>query len=104
MLLTALSAVLCFVAAVIMLSPYFRKIPLLHPMAVYLLFVGAWMILSYLIGELYPTSVVPSYIFRIGTAVLILYYLFILFMTRSKSRRKNGHPRKARASHRKHED
>lgn len=90
MILSVLTALLCFVAAVIMLSPYFRKIPLLHPMAVYLIFVGAMQIVSYLINDLYPTSVVPAYIFRIGTIVIILYYLFIMFMTRTKSRRKNS--------------
>ena len=89
MILAILCAVLCFAAAVLMLSPYFRRITLLRPMAFYLIFEGAWQIFSYLISELYPTSVVPAYVDRIGTIVIILYYIFIMFMTRSKSKRKN---------------
>lgn len=90
MIIAVITALLCFVAAIIMLSPYFRKIPLLHPMAVYLIFVGAMQIISYLVNDLYPTSLVPAYIFRIGTIVIIVYYLFIMLMTHTKSRRKNG--------------
>ena len=89
MFLAIFCAVLCFGASVLMLSPYFRRIPLLRPMAFYLIFEGAWQIFSYLITEVYPTSVVPDVVGRIGTSVIILYYIFIMFMTRSKSKRKN---------------
>jgi len=88
MILAIICAVLCFAAAIIMFTPYFRKITLLRPMAFYLIFEGAWHIFSYLIDDLYPTSVVPAYINRIGTILVIVYYIFILFMTHSKSRRK----------------
>ena len=89
MILAILAAILCFAAAIFMLSPYFRKMPLLRPMAFYLIFVGAWHIFTYIIRDLYPTSLVPDYIGRIGTILIILYYIFIMFMTRSKSKRKN---------------
>lgn len=88
MILAFVTALLCFFAAIIMLTPYFRKITLLRPMACFLIFQGAWQIFSYLIYELYPTSPVPGYVNRIGTILIVLYYLFILFMTRSKSKRK----------------
>lgn len=88
MFLAIFCAILCFGASIFMLSPYFRKIPLLRPMAFYLIFEGAWQIFSYLITELYPTSVVPDVVGRIGTSVIILYYIFILVMTRTKSKRK----------------
>ncbi len=89
MVLAILCAVLCFAAAIVMLSPYFRKLPLLRPMAFYLIFVGAWHIFTYIIRDLHPTSLVPDYIGRIGTILIIIYYLFILIMTRSKSKKKN---------------
>ena len=89
MVLTIICAVLCFAAAIFMLSPYFRKLPLLRPMAFYLIFEGAWHIFTYIIRDLHPTSPVPDYIGRIGTILIIVYYLFILIMTRSKSKRKN---------------
>ncbi len=82
------TAIVCFAAAIIMLTPYFRKITLLRPMAFYLIFQGAWQIFSFLIYELYPTSPVPGYVDRIGTILIVLYYIFILFMTRTKSKRK----------------
>lgn len=88
MILAFVTAVVCFAAAILMLTPYFRKITLLRPMAFYLIFQGAWQIFSYLIYELYPTSQIPGYVDRIGTIVIVLYYIFILFMTRSKSKRK----------------
>ena len=88
MFLAIFCAVLCFGASVLMLSPYFRRIPLLRPMAFYLIFEGAWQIFSYLISDLYPTSMIPAYVDRIGTILIILYYIFIMFMTRTKSKRK----------------
>jgi Ca2+/H+ antiporter len=88
MILAFATAIVCFAAAIIMLTPYFRKITLLRPMAFYLIFQGAWQIFSYLIYELYPTSPVPGYVDRIGTILIVLYYIFILFMTRTKSKRK----------------
>ena len=88
MILAIVTAIFCFVAAIIMLTPYFRKITLLRPMAFYLIFQGAWQIFSYLIYELYPTSVVPAYVDRIGTIAIVAYYIFILLMTHGKSRRK----------------
>lgn len=88
MILAVICAVVCFAAAIVMLSPYFRKITLLRPMAFYLIFEGAWQIFSYLISDLYPTSLIPAYVDRIGTILIILYYIFILFMTRTKSKRK----------------
>ena len=88
MILAILTAVVCFAAAIIMLTPYFRKITLLRPMAVYLIFEGAWQIFSYLISDLHPTSQLPGYVDRIGTILIILYYIFILLMTFSKSKRK----------------
>ena len=88
MVLAILCAVLCFAAAIVMLSPYFRKLPLLRPMAFYLIFVGAWHIFTYIIRDLHPTSLVPDYIGRIGTILIVLYYIFMLLMTRKKSKRK----------------
>lgn len=89
MFLAILCAILCFAAAIFMLSPYFSKMPLLRPMAFYLIFEGAWHIFTYIVRDLHPTSLVPDYIGRIGTILIILYYLFILVMTRTKSKRKN---------------
>ena len=88
MILAILCAVLCFAAAILMLTPYFRRIPLLRPMAFYLIFEGAWQIFSFLISDLYPTSQVPAYVDRIGTILIILYYIFVMFMTQRKSKRK----------------
>lgn len=88
MILAIITAVVCFAAAIIMLTPYFRKITLLRPMAFYLIFQGAWHIFSYLILDIYPSSQVPGYVDRIGTILIVLYYIFILIMTRSKSKRK----------------
>ncbi len=88
MILAILSAVVCFTAAIIMLTPYFRRITLLRPMACYLIFQGAWQIFSYLICDIYPTSQVPGYVDRIGTILIVADYIFMLLMTRSKSKRK----------------
>lgn len=89
LILTIVTAAICFIAAAIMFSPYFRKIPLLHPMAFYLIFVGVWQIFSFVISEIDPTSQLPAYVGQIGTILIIIYYIFILFMTRTKSKKKN---------------
>ena len=88
MILTFVTAIVCFAAAIIMLTPYFRKLTLLRPMAFYLIFQGAWQIFSFFIYELYPTSAVPDYVNCIGTILIVLYYIFMLLMTRKKSKRK----------------
>ena len=88
MILAIISALICFIAAIIIFSPYFRKVPLLRPMALYLIFEGAWQLASFIIFEIHPTSTLPAYIDRIGTIVIIAYYIFILLMTKSKSKRK----------------
>lgn len=88
MILTFVTAIVCFAAAIIMLTPYFRKLTLLRPMAFYLIFQGAWQIFSFFIYELYPTSAVPDYVNSIGTILIVLYYIFMLLMTRKKSKRK----------------
>lgn len=93
MFLAILCAILCFAAAIFLLSPYFRKMPLLRPVAFYLIFVGAWHIFTYIVRDLHPTSLVPDYIGRIGTILILLYYLFMLVMTRTKSKRKNRNRR-----------
>ena len=89
LILTIVTAAVCFITAAILFSPYFRKIPLLHPMAFYLIFIGAWQIFSFVVSEIDPASVIPSYVGKIGTVLILLYYLFILFMTRTKSKKKN---------------
>ena len=88
MILTFVTAIVCFAAAIIMLTPYFRKLTLLRPMAFYLIFQGAWQIFSFFFFVLYPTSAVPDYVNRIGTILIVLYYIFMLLMTRKKSKRK----------------
>jgi hypothetical protein len=88
MILTIVCAILCFAAAIIMLAPYFRKITLLRPMAFFLIFEGAYQIVSYVIADLYPTSTIPDTVHRVGISLIILYYIFIMIMTRTKSRRK----------------
>lgn len=88
MILTLLSAIVCFAAAIIMFSAYYRKMTLLRPLAVYLVFEGAVNLLNYILSELAPTSVVGDTINRIGTILIVAYYIFILLMTKTKSKRK----------------
>jgi len=88
MLLTLICAAVCFAAAIIMFSAYYRKMTLLRPLAVYLVFMGAMTLFGYIISELNPTSVVADTITRIGTIVIMLYYIFILLMTKTKSKRR----------------
>lgn len=88
MLLPIITALACFAAAMIMFSSYYRKMSLLRPMGVYLIFEGAMVMLNYVLTDIYPTTAIPHYIQCIGTLLIVLYYIFILVMTKSKSRRK----------------
>lgn len=88
MLLAILTALVCFVAAIIMFSSYFRKMPLLRPLAIYLIFEGCATLLSYFLSQLNPVSTLGDTIGQIGTIVIVVYYIFILVMTKSKSKRK----------------
>lgn len=88
MLLAVLTALVCFIAAVIMFSSYFRKISLLRPLAIYLIFEGCATMLTYLLSQLNPVSTLGDIIQQIGTIVIVIYYIFILLMTKTKSKRK----------------
>lgn len=88
MLLTIITALVCFVAAVVMFTPYYRKMALLRPMALYLIFEGIMIMLTYIISDLYPTSTTVDIINRVGTLIIVVYYIFILVMTKIKSKRK----------------
>lgn len=88
MLLTIITALVCFVAAVVMFTPYYRKMALLRPMALYLIFEGVMIMLTYIISDLYPTSTTVDIINRVGTLIIVVYYIFILVMTKIKSKRK----------------
>ncbi len=88
MLLAIITAAVCFLAAVIMFSSYFRKMTLLRPLAIYLIFEGCATMLTYIMSDLNPSSIVGDTIQQIGTLVIVLYYIFILLMTKGKSKRK----------------
>lgn len=88
MLLAIITATVCFIAAVIMFSSYFRKMTLLRPLAIYLIFEGSATMLTYILSDLNPVSTLGDTIQQIGTIVIVIYYIFILLMTKSKSKRK----------------
>lgn len=88
MLLTIITAMVCFIAAIMMFSAYYRKMPLLRPLAIYLIFEGCATLLTYILSDLNPTSRVGDIVQQIGTIVIVIYYIFVLIMTRSKSKRK----------------
>ncbi|MBE6824524.1 MAG: hypothetical protein E7513_04180 [Ruminococcaceae bacterium] len=88
MILSIITTAVCFIAAIIMFSAYFRKMPLLRPLAIYLIFEGCATMLTYILSELNPTSTVGDIVQQIGTLVIVVYYIFILLMTQSKSKRK----------------
>lgn len=89
MLLTIITALLCFIAAIIIFTPYYRKMTLLRPLAIFLIFKGIMIMLTYALSDLYPTSTVANTINTTGTLIIVAYYIFILLMTKSKSKRKN---------------
>lgn len=89
MILSIITALVCFLAAIIMFSSYFRKITLLRPLGVYLIFQGIYVLLNHILTDLHPTSTAPQYIFCIGTLAIIIYFIFIMVMTKIKSKKKN---------------
>ena len=89
MLLTIITALVCFVAATLMFTSYYRKMTLLRPLAIYLIFEGIMTMLTYIIRDLYPTSTIVDIINQSGTLIIILYYILILAMTMIKSKRKS---------------
>ncbi|MBQ2972255.1 MAG: hypothetical protein IJO20_06120 [Ruminococcus sp.] len=88
MFLAIITAAVCFLAAVIMFSSYFRKMTLLRPLAIYLIFEGCATMLTYILSDLNPVSTLGDTIQQIGTIAIVVYYIFILLMTKSKSKKK----------------
>lgn len=89
MIITILSGTVCIFAGVICFFPYFSKIPLLRPMATFIIFQGLCMFLSYVMKELSPESLLPTYINGIGSIIIVLYFTFVMFMTYKKSKNKH---------------
>ncbi len=89
MLLTIITALFCFIAAIIIFTPYYRKMTLLRPLAILLIFKGVMIMLTYILSDLYPSSTIGDTINTAGTLIIVIYYIFILLMTKSKSKRKN---------------
>ncbi|MBQ4128184.1 MAG: hypothetical protein IJD68_00255 [Ruminococcus sp.] len=88
MLLAIFTTAVCFVAAIVMFTPYYRKMPLLRPLAIYLIFEGCVIMLTHILSDLNPTSTVGDTIGQVGTLVIVVYYIFVLLMTKTKSKRK----------------
>lgn len=91
MILAIIAAVVCIIAGAVCFIPYFRKMPLLRPVGIYLIFEGVIHIFTYIYEEVYPASAVPSYVDRIGTILIIVYFIFMLIMTMNKSKKKKFH-------------
>ena len=98
MILDVISALVLFAAAVLIFTPYFRKVTLLRPLAYYLFFQGVWQLLSYIILQLDPTNGFIANVNYIGTIVIVGYYIFLLIMTNIKSKRKRKKTEKTKIS------
>lgn len=82
MILAIISAIFCFAAAILMFTPFFRKIVLLRPAAIYLLFQGVWILLSYALLQLNPNNGFIFPINYIATIAVVAYYIFVMVMVR----------------------
>ena len=89
MILSIITVLVCFLAAILMFSSYYRKMTLLRPLAIYLIFEGCATMLTYILSELNPVSTLGDVVQQVGTIVIVIYYIFILLMTKNKSKRKN---------------
>lgn len=90
MLLSIITTTVCFLAAILMFSSYFKEIPLLRPLAIYLIFEGCATMLTYILSDINPTSTLGDVIQQIGTIVIVIYYILVLLMTKKKSKRKKS--------------
>ena len=84
MILAIVSAIVCFAAAILMFTPFFRKNPPLRPIAIYLLFQGVWIMVSYALLQLNPNNQFVFPINYIATIVLLAYLIFVMVGSRFK--------------------
>lgn len=80
-------AVMYFISAIILFMPKFRKYPFFKPFGVYMAYQGIWTLLSCLVDRLFPTNQVMSVLNYLGSFVFCLYFLFIYFVSRRKSKK-----------------
>lgn len=78
-------AVMCFLSAIILFMPKFRKYPFFKPFGVYLAYQGIWTLLSCLIDRLFPTNQVMTVLSYLGSLIFCLYFLFIYLASQRKS-------------------
>ncbi len=88
MIFAIIASIFCFLAAVMMFMPFFKKAALLRPFAVYLIFQGAWILLSYALLSLNPNNALVFPINYTATVLLTAYFIFVMIKTRLKARSK----------------
>ncbi len=85
MLLAVISAAVCLAVATMMYTPKMRVFRFYRPVALIFLFEGVWLLLDYIIRQIFPDSTFTMVIHYIGLIILgALFILKILFESNDK--------------------
>lgn len=88
MILAIIAALVCLAAAAVTFTPNLRGIRLLRPIAVYLIFQGVWILLSYALLQLNPNNAFVFPVNYIATILLIAYFIFVMIASNFKRKLK----------------
>ncbi len=80
MLLAVISAAVCLAVATMMYTPKMRVFKFYRPVALIFLFEGIWLLVDYIVRQIWPDSTATMVIHYIGLILLGAYFIFrILF-------------------------
>lgn len=92
MLIAIIPAVLCLIISIVLFTPAFRKLLILRPVALFFIFEGIWIMLDYIIMQIWPGIEAMQWVHYAGIIIFGGYLLICLFFSRPgkhKNRRKS---------------
>ncbi len=89
MLLAIISAAACLAVATLMYTPKMRTFRFYRPVGLIFLFEGVWLLLDYIVRQIFPDSTFTMIVHYIGLILFGIYFILrILFESNDKIKEK----------------
>lgn len=92
MLIAIISAVVCLIISIVLFTPAFRGLLILRPVALFFIFEGIWIMVDYIITQIWPGIEAMQWVHYAGIIIFGGYLLICLFFSRPgkyKNRKKS---------------
>lgn len=87
MLIAIISAVICLIISIVLFTPAFRRLLILRPVALFFIFEGVWIMVDYIITQIWPGIEAMQWVHYAGIIIFGGYLLICLFLGRPEKRK-----------------